>query len=60
MRGNKSFEELGKDKDKIVKNLGEDLNELKGKMLIKLWKDGEKKIIKRKEKRKEEKDINKN
>jgi len=33
-----SFEELWKDKDEIVRNLwGEDLSELKGKTLIKLW-----------------------
>jgi len=46
-----NFEELGKDKDEIVRKLWkEDLNELKGKTLIKLWKNREKEIIKRKKK----------
>ena len=51
-----SFEELRKDKNEIVRNLWEeDLSELKGKALIKLWKDREKEIIKRKEKKGERK-----
>ena len=54
-----NFEELGKDKDEIVRKLWkEDLNEFKGKTLIKLWKDRKKEIIKRKKRREEGKDIN--
>ena len=57
MWGDKSFEEIGKDKDEIVRNLwGEDLSELKRKTLIKLWKDREKEIIKSKEKKRERKE----
>jgi len=56
MWGDKSFEELEKDKDKILRKLwGEDFNELKGKTLIKLLKDREKEI-KRKEKKEESKE----
>ena len=56
MWGDKSFEELEKDKDKILRKLwGEDFNEFKGKTLIKLLKDREKEI-KRKEKKEESKE----
>ncbi|KYQ60725.1 hypothetical protein ALC60_00216 [Trachymyrmex zeteki] len=45
------FEELGIDNDEIIKKVwDEDLGESKGKALKKLWKDRERRIIKRKEK----------